>query len=102
MTSLRATLATTLIALLLVSGIDAAFSQEPVWTVGEVREVDMEQGKVTVQHEEIDNLDMPAMTMVFPVTDPALLDGLQAGDVREFYFAEENGRLVIMQIREQE
>lgn len=102
MTSRRGLLASTLIALLLASGIDAAVSQEPVWTVGEVREVDTEQGNVTVRHEDIDNLDMPAMTMVFPVTDPALLEGLQSGDVREFYFAEENGRLVIMQIREQE
>ena len=102
MTSRRGLLASTLIALLLASGIDAAFSEEPVWTVGEVREVDTEQGKVTVHHEDIVNLDMPEMTMVFPVTDPALLEGLEAGDVREFYFAEENGRFVIMQIREQE
>ena len=43
---------------------------------GEVRKVDVEQGKVTLRHGPLTNLDMPAMTMVFRVADPKFLDGL--------------------------
>jgi Cu(I)/Ag(I) efflux system protein CusF len=46
----------------------------------EVRKVDAAQGKVTLKHGEIRKLDMPPMTMVFRVANPAMLDGLKAGD----------------------
>ncbi|RVT53624.1 copper-binding protein [Rubrivivax albus] len=46
----------------------------------EVRKVDAAQGKLTLKHGEIKNLDMPPMTMVFRVADKAMLDGLKAGD----------------------
>jgi Cu/Ag efflux protein CusF len=46
----------------------------------EVRKVDKAQGKVTLKHAEIKKLDMPAMTMVFRVRDPKMLDGLNVGD----------------------
>src|SRR5688572_20364432 len=32
---------------------------------GEVRKVDKQQGKLTLRHGPLSNLDMPAMTMVF-------------------------------------
>lgn len=46
----------------------------------EVRKVDKAQGRVTLKHGEIKKLDMPAMTMVFRVRDPKMLDGLNVGD----------------------
>jgi len=46
----------------------------------EVRRVDAGAGKITLRHGEIPNLDMPPMTMVFQVPDPALLDGIRPGD----------------------
>lgn len=53
-------------------------------TRAEVRKVDRATGKLTLRHEEIRNLGMPPMTMVFQVARPALLDGLQAGDPVRF------------------
>jgi len=50
----------------------------------EVRKVDKEAGKVTLKHGEIKSLDMPAMTMVFKVKDPAMLDQLKPGDKIKF------------------
>ena len=47
---------------------------------GEVRKIDKGQGKITLKHGEIKNLDMPPMTMVFKVKDAALLDRVQQGD----------------------
>ena len=74
-------------------------AEEPVWTKGEITKVDREQGKVTVRHEEIENLDMPAMRMIFRVADPKLLEELKAGQKGEFYFVDENGRMLIKQVK---
>ena len=47
---------------------------------GEVRKVDKDARKITLRHAEIKSLDMPAMTMVFRVKDPTMLDNVKAGD----------------------
>jgi Cu(I)/Ag(I) efflux system periplasmic protein CusF len=63
----------------------AAFAQNPSdMTDGEVRKVDKDAAKLTIKHGEIRNLDMPAMTMVFQVRDPALLGKVKAGDKVKF------------------
>lgn len=49
-------------------------------TEAEVRKIDREQGKITLKHGEIKNLDMPPMTMVFRVKEAAMLDKLKEGD----------------------
>jgi len=51
---------------------------------GEVRKVDKAANKVTLKHGPIPNIDMPAMTMVFVVKDPAMLAKLKAGDKVRF------------------
>jgi len=51
---------------------------------GEVRKVDKEAKKITLKHGPISNLDMPAMTMVFQVADPAMLYRLKPGDKVKF------------------
>jgi hypothetical protein len=53
-------------------------------SVGEVRRVDKGAGKLTLKHGEIRSLDMPPMTMVFQVQDPALLDKVKPGDPVRF------------------
>jgi Cu(I)/Ag(I) efflux system periplasmic protein CusF len=58
---------------------------------GEVRKIDKEQGKVTLRHGPLQNLDMPAMTMVFKAADPKLLDGLKEGDKVKFTADKVNG-----------
>jgi Cu/Ag efflux protein CusF len=47
---------------------------------GEIRRVDKEAKKLTIKHGPIPSLDMPPMTMVFKVKDPALLERVKAGD----------------------
>jgi Cu/Ag efflux protein CusF len=46
----------------------------------EVRRLDTRANTLSLRHEEIPNLDMPPMTMVFQVSDPNLLEGITAGD----------------------
>jgi Cu(I)/Ag(I) efflux system periplasmic protein CusF len=67
-------------------------------TAGEVRKVDGTQGKVTIRHEAITNLDMPAMTMVFSADKPDLLKGLKAGDRIRFRAESVAGAMVVTQI----
>lgn len=62
----------------------ASSHQSTAFTEAEVRKVDKEAGKVTLKHGAIANLEMPPMTMVFRVKDPAMLDKLKAGDKVRF------------------
>jgi Cu/Ag efflux protein CusF len=67
-------------------------------TAGEVRKVDFETKKITLRHEEIKNLGMPQMTMVFRVSDPALLERVKAGDKVRFTAEKVNGAFTLTSI----
>lgn len=67
-------------------------------TSGEVRKVDLEQGKVTLKHEAIANLDMPAMTMVFRVEKAEQLKNLKPGDKVSFHAQSTGGAMVVTHI----
>jgi len=64
---------------------------------GEVRKVNKSSGKVTIKHGPIDNLGMPAMTMVFRVKDPAMLDQMKEGDKINFVAEKVNGAITVIQ-----
>ena len=68
-------------------------------TDGEVRKIDKENKKITLKHGEIKNLEMPGMTMVFQVKDPAMLDTVKAGDKVMFKAEKANGALVVTEIQ---
>jgi len=66
---------------------------------GEVRKVDTEAKKVTIKHGEIKSLQMPRMTMVFQVKDPALLGKVKAGDKIRFTAEKSGGALVVTDVQ---
>ena len=68
-------------------------------TSGEVRKIDTDQGKLTIKHEAIENLQMPGMTMVFKATDSAMLQKLQVGDNIQFVAEKANGAIVVTNIQ---
>lgn len=53
---------------------------------GQIRGLDITNAVIRIAHEEIPDY-MPAMTMPLPVKDPALFDGLSAGDNVQFELA---------------
>ncbi|MEO8154453.1 MAG: copper-binding protein [Rhizobacter sp.] len=67
-------------------------------TRGEVRKVDKEQGKLTLRHGPIANLEMPGMTMVFRVSDPNMLNNLKEGDKVRFSADRVNGAITVISI----
>jgi Cu(I)/Ag(I) efflux system protein CusF len=62
---------------------------------GEVRKVDRDARKITLRHGEIKQLDMPAMTMVFPVKEPTMLDKVKVGDKVKFKAEIVGGKLTV-------
>lgn len=73
-----------LLTLLALIGATTGAMAQTSLTEGEVRKLDKEQGKITLKHGEIKNLDMPPMTMVFRAQPPTLLDKVQVGDKVRF------------------
>ncbi len=65
-------------------------------TNGVVRKVDAERGTVTIAHDDIKNLDMPKMTMVFRVKDPAWTKKMKEGDKLRFAADNVNGELTVV------
>lgn len=74
-----------------------AFAAE--FTKGTVKKVDAKAKKVTIIHEELKNLDMPAMTMVFRVKDGAMLEKLKEGAAIEFVADRVEGKLTVTELK---
>jgi Cu/Ag efflux protein CusF len=74
-----------------------AFAQE--YTKGEVTKIDAAQKELTIKHEELKNLDMPAMTMVFVVADDTMLEKVNEGESVEFVAERVNGRITVTEIK---
>ena len=73
------------------------WAQAPAVT-GEVTKLDKAGGRVTLKHGEIKNLDMPPMTMVFRVSDAALLDNLAVGNRIRFTAERVNGQYTLTSV----
>ncbi|WP_077964313.1 copper-binding protein [Ensifer adhaerens] len=69
------------------------------FTKGVVKKLDTKAKKVTIAHEDLKNLDMPAMTMVFRVNDDAVLAKLKEGAAIEFVADRVNGKLTVTEIK---
>ena len=65
---------------------------------GEIRKVDKDAKKITIKHGPIESLDMPAMTMVFQVKEPAMLEQVKAGDKVKFATEKLGGAFTVTKI----
>ena len=88
-----------LTAVALIVSAGAAFADTHI-TNGTVTKIDTKWNKVTVDHEELKNLDMPAMKMVFQVAEPEMLEKLSEGQSIQFAADRVNGKLTITEILE--
>jgi uncharacterized cupredoxin-like copper-binding protein len=66
---------------------------------GEVKKIDKATQKITLKHGDIKSLDMPAMTMVFRLADPKLLDTVQVGDKVLFSAEQRDGAIMVTTLR---
>lgn len=73
-----------------------------LWSEGLVRRIDLEAKKITLKHGPIATLGMDAMSMVFQMRDPAVLQAAQAlkpGDAVQFLAAYDKGAYLVTGIR---
>lgn len=89
---------TTLLAAALSLATSLAFAQA-VPANGEVTKVDAAQGKITLKHGPIRNLDMDSMTMVFRAGSPEMLKAVKPGDRVVFEAERVNGQITITRMR---
>ena len=72
---------------LLITGV-AVLAAGLAWaqgtSEGEVAKLDKAQGRITIKHGGVKNLDMPPMAMAFKVRDPKMLDSVAVGDKVRF------------------
>jgi Cu/Ag efflux protein CusF len=72
-----------------------AQAQSATLADGEVRKVDKAAKKITIKHGPIQSLDMPAMTMVYRVKDPKMLEQVKAGDKIKFTAEDIGGQYTV-------
>jgi Cu/Ag efflux protein CusF len=65
---------------------------------GEIKKVDKEAGKLTIQHGPLTNLNMPGMTMAFKVQEPSMFDQVKAGDKIRFHVERINGAITVTKL----
>lgn len=68
---------------------------------GEIRKINKETGKVTIKHGPLLNLDMPGMTMLFKLQDPAMIDQIKEGDKIKFVADKVDGTFVVKSLQVQ-
>ena len=67
-------------------------------SMGKITKIDTQWNRLTIDHGPLANLEMEAMTMVFEVADPAMLDGLSEGQEVEFMADRVKGKLTVTEI----
>lgn len=85
------------------AGSDSTTAAPQTWVAGEVRRVDVAQGRLTLRHGDIPHLDMGAMTMVFRLKPGLLsadqLKAIKPGERVEFQAEAPQGQLTITALR---
>lgn len=71
---------------------------ERTYTKGVVKKIKADKGKVTIIHEELVELDMPAMTMVFRADDE-IIGQLSEGQEIEFAVERVKGKLTVTDVK---
>jgi Cu(I)/Ag(I) efflux system periplasmic protein CusF len=75
-------------------------AQSAALSEGEVRKVDKGAKKITIKHGPLINLDMPAMTMVFQVKDPKMLEQVKVGDKIKFTAEKFGGQFMVTTVEQ--
>lgn len=69
------------------------------FTAATVKKIDLQQQKITLKHEAIASIRMPAMTMVFKVKDPQLLQGIAVDDSVLFSVEKQGTQLIVVALK---
>lgn len=84
-----------------ISPIKTAQTLDNTDAKGTIIAIQLESGTIKIKHGEIKKLDMSAMTMMYRVANPALLQGLSVGDKVGFDVQEQGSDYVVTAIRQE-
>jgi len=84
------------IALMIPATLATAAGETPM-VDGVVKDVRAD-GKLTIKHGPIPNLDMDSMTMIFHMADPKLRNGVKVGDKIKMQIEDVGGKLTVMSL----
>jgi Cu/Ag efflux protein CusF len=90
---------TLIVASVLAFSFPSLSAAQSAMVDGEVTKIDEAQGKITLRHGPIKNLDMDSMTMVFRVQDPAMLKQVKVKDKVKFEADRVNGQITVTKIQ---
>ncbi len=76
-----------------------ATSQKTGKGTGLIQQIDREKGTVTIKHGPLQELNMPGMTMAFPVKDKAMLSFLRPLQKVEFELTDDGRNYLITAIK---
>ncbi len=79
-----------------LAGAALAAPSQPVQ--GEVRRIDAPASKITLKHGPIPELELPAMTLVYLVSDTTMITDLKPGDTIRFSADRVNGEYTVVRI----
>lgn len=65
---------------------------------GTITKIDETWNRLTIDHGPLEHLEMEAMTMVFEVADPAMMEGLSEGQEITFMADRVKGKLTVTEI----
>jgi Cu(I)/Ag(I) efflux system protein CusF len=83
------------------SATDAGAPNSTALTDAVVRKVDPSTGMVTLQHGELKNIGMPAMTMAYKAKDAAMVQQAKEGEKVKVRVENVNGTLTIVKLLKQ-
>ena len=83
----------------LAAALLATTAMATEYTNGVVQKVDTKTQKVTIAHDELKNLEMPAMTMVFRTANAEILNKMKAGAKIQFVADRVNGKLTVIELK---
>ena len=75
-------------------------SAQSAMTNGVIKKVDKAAGTVTIAHEPLTNLGMPAMTMTFLVKDRGWIAGMKEGVKIRFVAEDVRGELTVVAVEQ--
>ena len=73
-------------------------SHPAAMTDGEIKKLDVANGKVTIKHGDILHMDMPGMTMVFTVKDSTHAAAITPGAKLRFRAEQQQGAYVLTRV----
>ncbi len=68
-------------------------------TAGVVKKLDNDQRKITLQHDALENLGMPPMTMVFHIANESQVEKVKVGDRVMFRAERIDGAFVVTRLK---